>query len=197
MLKILSIFLPKKRRRPLLTIGALFVASAIIRLGGGITDALAREEQARPTLAPNRATHASCEPVDERSLLAALQARQKRIEHKEAFIRDKMHALELAEQAITEKLGRLKTAETSLRKMLSIADEAAENDLAQLTATYEKMKPKSAAALFEKMPAAFAAGFLFRMKPEAAAGVLAGMSPESAYELSMILASRHANTPRN
>lgn len=197
MRKILSIYSPKGRKRPLMTIGALFVASALIRLGGGVADAIARETDIVASIAPPSATSETCKPVDERSLFTALQVRQEKIEEKEAFIRDKMHALKLAEQTIEDKLRLLNSAEASLRETLSVANKAAENDLAQLTATYEKMKPKSAAALFEKMPPEFAAGFLFRMNPDAAAGVLAGMSPESAYKLSMILASRHANTPRN
>jgi flagellar motility protein MotE (MotC chaperone) len=66
-----------------------------------------------------------------------------------------------------------------------------------LTAVYETMKPKDAAALFEAMQPEFAAGFLGRMRPEAAGAILAGMSPEAAYAASLLLAGRNAAVPRD
>ena len=73
---------------------------------------------------------------------------------------------------------------------------AVENDLAALTSVYENMKPKEAAPLFEAMDPVFAAGFLARMRPEVAAGIMAKLSPDAAYSISVILAGRNANVPR-
>ena len=89
-------------------------------------------------------------------------------------------------------LGDLEAAEAGLDAAIAQASAAAEDDVAQLTAVYESMKPKDAAALFETMEPAFAAGFLGRMRPEAAAAVMTGMSPDRAYAVSAILAGRNA-----
>ena len=105
-------------------------------------------------------------------------------------------ALAVADEEIQRRLVVLEEAEKSLRSLLAIANTAAEDDLARLTAVYESMKPKDAAALFEKMEPAFAAGFLGRMRSDAAAGVMAGLTPETAYSISVILAGRNADVPK-
>jgi len=86
--------------------------------------------------------------------------------------------------------------EQELRATLALADGAAEQDLQRLTAVYQAMKPKDAAALFDAMSPEFAAGFLARMTPEAAAAILSGMSPETAYGVSVIVAGRNVGVPR-
>ncbi|MEZ5673973.1 MAG: hypothetical protein R3D81_01625 [Thalassovita sp.] len=79
---------------------------------------------------------------------------------------------------------------------MAVADQAAERDIGTLVAVYENMKPKDAAPLFEEMDPNFAAGFLSRMKPEAAAGIMAGLSPNVAYTISVVLAGRNAEAPK-
>ncbi|KIN65935.1 hypothetical protein Z945_982 [Sulfitobacter noctilucae] len=91
----------------------------------------------------------------------------------------------------------LEEAEANLRRTLSLTDGAAEDDLARLTAVYENMKPKDAAALFATMEPDFAAGFLGRMRPDYAAAVMTGLPPDVAYSISVILAGRNANAPKS
>jgi flagellar motility protein MotE (MotC chaperone) len=91
----------------------------------------------------------------------------------------------------------LTAAEASLKEVLTIADGAAEQDLARLTAVYEAMKPADAAALFDAMAPEFAAGFLGRMQTTAAAAVLAGMSRDKAYSISILIAGRNAMAPKD
>ena len=62
---------------------------------------------------------------------------------------------------------------------------------------HENMKPKDAAALFEEMAPEFAAGFLGRMRPDAAGAVMAGLDPKTAYTISVLLAGRNADVPKN
>ena len=107
-----------------------------------------------------------------------------------------MAALALADAAITKRLAELQTAETDLKKTMTIADGAAEKDIAGLTAVYEAMRPADAAALFQTMAPEFAAGFLGRMRPDAAAAVLAGMKPDKAYSISVLIAGRNALAPK-
>jgi flagellar motility protein MotE (MotC chaperone) len=98
------------------------------------------------------------------ALAQALLARETDVARQEAALADRMAALDLAEAAITTRLTELASAEASLKDTLALADGAAENDLARLTAVYESMKPADAAALFTAMAPEFAAGFLGRMR---------------------------------
>jgi flagellar motility protein MotE (MotC chaperone) len=91
----------------------------------------------------------------------------------------------------------MQAVEAELQATLALADGAAEADLDRLTAVYQAMKPKDAAALFETMSPEFAAGFLGRMPPESAAAILSGMSAESAYGVSVIVAGRNAGAPKD
>jgi flagellar motility protein MotE (MotC chaperone) len=174
----------------------LLTGSAVLRLGSGTGQAIAREiappkvksEELSQALPPSTA--------DLGAMLTAFQRREAEIEIREQKIQDRMQALALAERTIDQKLSALIEAEENLRATLTLADGASENDLARLTSVYENMKSKDAAALFEEMAPGFAAGFLGRMRPEAAAGIMAGLSPQVAYTVSVVLAGRNANVPK-
>lgn len=190
----------RRGRGTLVIIASLLFASALIRMGHDAGQAFARGEI--PTLATDIkdpvATAQSCEPApDIAAMLDAFRAREDRLKAKESQIADRMQALSVADREIEKKLAALTDAEANLRKTLALADTAAEDDLTRLTAVYENMKPKQAAALFEAMDPQFAAGFLGRMRPEAAAGVMAGLSPGTAYSVSVILAGRNADVPKD
>ena len=182
--------------------GALFViaillgASGLIRIGTGAGHALANvngEETAE--VAP---TGPACEPdAGALAMLEDLRAREARLASREAQIADRSQALSLAKAEIDEKIAALVAAEEKLSATLTLADQAADEDVARLVAVYEKMKPKDAASLFGEMDPDFAAGFLARMRPDAAAAVMAGLDPKAAYTISVLLAGRNANVPRN
>ena len=192
---------PKLGRRTgrgaLWLIAGLLLTSGILRLATETGPALAREVEARRVettmLAP--AAIACEEPADITQVLQTLAAQRETLDKREAALMDRIAALALAEQEITRNLAALESAETELRKTLSLADEAAETDLSRMTSVYENMKPKEASALFEEMAPEFAAGFLGRMRPDAAAAVMAGLSPQTAYAISVYLAGRNADVP--
>jgi flagellar motility protein MotE (MotC chaperone) len=98
---------------------------------------------------------------------------------------------------VTGRMVQLEAMEAKLAATLALADGAAEADVERLTKVYQAMKPKDAAKLFETMSPEFAAGFLGRMPPESAAAILSGMSAESAYGVSVIVAGRNANVPKD
>jgi len=179
-------------RGALLILTLLLATSGALRLGAGIGTAMAN------ATAPEAGTDApvNC-PAPPLALAEALLARESDVATQEAALADRMAALDLAEAAITARLAELAGAEAGLRETLALADGAAENDLARLTAVYESMKPAEAAALFTAMAPEFAAGFLGRMRPETAAAVLSGMTPESAYTISALIAGRNALAPRD
>ncbi|SNS92617.1 MotE family protein [Antarctobacter heliothermus] len=198
----------RKPRGALAAICALLVTSGLLRVAIGAGEALAREEGDAPKPA---AAHVSEPPVsadpngeirlvaeaDFQPLLDALNAREARVRKSESALDVRMQALAVAETEIERKMTALAVAESSLRKTLTLASTAAEDDIEKLTNVYANMKPKQAAALFEEMDPEFAAGFLARMRPDAAAAIMAGMTPQSAYLVSVILAGRNANVPKN
>lgn len=190
----------KRRIRPargtLFTIALLLVGSAVLRLGLSASEAIALEKKPSVQNA-DEVTATVCDtPGDLDGMLQAFQAREASIAEKEQQIKKRLQALAVADEKIEAKLAALTQAEENLRATLALADSAAENDLSQLTTVYENMKPKDAAALFEQMDPEFSAGFLGRMKPAVAASIMAGLSAERAYSISVILAGRNANVPK-
>ena len=191
----------KKRKRRvanrggLVMIAGLLMVSAALRMGdnAGQAFALAPEKIGATPLEPVLVTKPASENFE--VMLAAFQKREARLKEKESALRDRIHALNIVDEQVTQKLEALTAAETALRDMIALAETAAEGDLARLTKVYETMKPKQAAALFEEMAPEFAAGFLGRMRPDAAAAILAGLNPESAHRFSVVLAGRNANVP--
>ncbi|MFO7759388.1 MAG: hypothetical protein R6V26_13110 [Roseovarius sp.] len=180
-------------RGALVMIATLLLASAFVRLGNGIGEAVARAP-VEATTGPDTAR--SCEtPQDLQILHAALQDRAAQIDRQEKAWQDRLQALRITDREVTQKLIALEAAEDSLRETLTIAENAAEDDINRLTQVYERMKPKQAAALFEQMDPSFATGFLARMRPEAAAAIMAGLSPQAAHRFSVVLAGRNANAP--
>ena len=175
--------------RVLVILAVILAAGGALRLGVGVGTAMA--SNAKEADLP-----LNC-PVPPAALAAALSAREAKVKSQEEALEQRLSALNLADQAITKRLEELQQAEEELKKTLAIADGASEKDLTQLTAVYEAMKPVDAAALFATMAPEFAAGFLGRMQAPAAASILAGMDPAKAYEISVLLAGRNANAPKN
>lgn len=196
---------PKRPRRTrvgtLFMLSVLLLGSAALRLGFEAGPAIAREVASLPDAETNSsddAKHGESVPssAELQHMLAAFQQREETLAAREAEIEDRMKAMEIADQAITQKLAALEAAEANLEATLSLADGATEADLTRLTAVYEQMKSKESAPLFEEMDPGFAAGFLARMKPEAAAGIMAGLSPQVAYTISVVLAGRNSSVPK-
>ncbi len=187
----------KGGRRVLILIAGFFLASGVLRLGSGTGSAIAREfETLRHPVEAEQTVPLACETGEGiGELLAALKAREMRVADQEARLADRLQALAVAEVSIEQKLKALTDAEQQLKATMALANTAAEDDLSKLTAVYENMKPKDAAALFEEMQPQFSAGFLARMRPDAAAKVMAGLTPAKAYSISVILAGRNAEVP--
>ena len=179
-------------------IALLLLSSAGLRLASGV--ALAQDTaagEASVTDTGSARTPVTGDRAGLGGLLDALREREERVAERERQIALRSKALLLADEEIAKRLVALEEAEAELRKTLSLADGAAENDIARLTAVYENMKAKDAAPLFEAMSPDFAAGFLARMRPDAAAAIMAGLGPDAAYSISVILAGRNARVPKS
>ena len=185
--------------------GALFVI-VLCFLGSGLLRvvdsgaAIAEEIQDRAAAAPTQVAQAQpldqCPPqLEPETLLNAIQDRQAQLDERENRINDREQVLRVARIRIEDQLAALEEAERALASTLSLADEAAEKDIAKLTSVYESMKPKAAAEIFETMDVNFAAGFLVRMRPDVAGGILASLSTDAAYSISVVMAGRNASVP--
>ncbi len=186
----------RRSSRGVLWILALFLAaSGALRVGSEV--GLAFAEAATDANGHSETAPALTCPQPPLALAEALTAREAQVAKSEAALQERLAALALTDAAVTTRLGALEAAETKLRDTLALADGAAEDDLLRLTAVYETMKPKDATKLFEAMTPDFAAGFLGRMRPDAAAAVMSGMSADAAYAVSVILAGRNADVPKD
>lgn len=185
-------------RGALTAVALILITSALVRLSGtGAAIALELKDQVMSDEAA---------VIDEQEikdltpdllkLLAAAKEREARVMQQEAKLEARLQALALIETAVAQDLARLEDAEAKLLATMTQADKAAENDIGQLTSVYENMKPEQAAALFQMMEPSFAAGFLARMRSDVAAAILAGLEPDLAYSISVVLAGRNANVPR-
>lgn len=183
------------RKSTLALIGLLFLLSALVRLSTEAGQAFAREQALPVSNEVPETARTEQTPESLAQLLEALKEREARLVAREEDVAMRERTVEVVEAEIDKQLERLERAENSLKETITLASQAAETDLAQLTDVYANMKPKQAAALFEQMDARFAAGFLARMPSDSAARVLAGMTPEKAYHVSVELAGRNADIP--
>lgn len=175
---------------PIMVILVFFSLSAMLRIGSqGM--AIAEEVAA----IPEEALMVSEPTPDVGYLLASIQERQDQLARREEELAQRLQLLNSVEARVAQQMIALEQAEQKLASTLAIADGATENDLARLTAVYEKMKPKNAAEIFQTMEMSFAAGFLSRMKPEAAAGIMSEMPADTAYSVSVFMAGRNATAP--
>lgn len=195
---------PVRRRRGLLwrlglqgVIG-LFLFSGLLRIGEAAWMALATTGNHAPAVPAVMADGAQCPtPEGVLAMLSELQAREKNLRDREAIQAERDQAMRQAERRLEERLAELVATEEKLARTMSIADTAAEQDVSHLVALYENMKPKEAAPLFEEMAPDFAAGFLARMRPDAAAALLASLNPKTGYTISVLMAGRNANAPKD
>ena len=155
-------------RGSVLLIASLFLASAALRISLGANAAWAENDFARELLMPAAQQAADTQDGGTRAemtdLLTALQMREAAVTEREAQLQVRAKSLEVAHKEYERRFEALEAAEQRLSATLALADTAAEDDLARLTAVYENMKPKEAAALFQAMEPEFAAGFLARMQ---------------------------------
>ncbi|MFP7675438.1 MotE family protein [Marivita sp. S0852] len=186
-----------KKKSTLAIVGSLLLLSAGFRIATDAGQVIASESLKSLTDSSANANSITdlARPERMESVLKIIQEREAKLEKREAEIAVREEEIAEAERTISEELEKLETAEKRLRKTITMASEAAEKDVAQLTQVYADMKPKQAAALFEQMEPGFAAGFLGRMPTDSAARIMANMTPEKAYVVSVDLAGRNADIP--
>lgn len=136
------------------------------------------------------------EATDAAAMLLELRAREAALDARAEQLDERLAVLEAAEARLQRQITALRAAEAELDATMTRADRIAAEDLAQLVAVFEAMRPEQAAGVFAEMEPNFAAGFLGQLHPATAAGILAGLEPARAYALSATLAGRNASVPR-
>lgn len=187
-----------KRPEALFVILLCFLGSGIVRVwenGAAIAEEIGAMTTVEPVEQPQAAM--TCPPqLEPETLLQAIREREAQLDEKENRLADREQVLRVARIRIEDQLKALQSAEEKLIETLSLADQAAEQDIVRLTSVYENMKPKEAAKIFETMDVNFAAGFLIRMAPDAAAGIMTNLNSDAAYSISVVMAGRNARAPK-
>jgi flagellar motility protein MotE (MotC chaperone) len=190
-----------RRDGVLRTVAILLLLSAAVRVGAGVEHALAETGTGAQATAEGTGgiEKPATDPSGEEAkvLLAALRDREARLADRERAADKREADLAKAKAEVEARLADLQAAEAELAKTITQSETAADEDIARLVAVYEAMKPKEAQPLFAAMDPEFAAGFLGRMRPDAAAAILSGLDPERAYAITLTLAGRNANAPKN
>ncbi len=182
-----------RRRRVsiLLTLGVIFLLSALMRVGQ-----LGTPFDTQPAIALDSGTAGAAGPTAPiRAALDEVERLRAELETREAEIAGRERAVDAAQILIAERLGILSATEDRLTALMALSDTAAETDIDRLTRVYETMEPEAAAPLFAQMEASFAAGFLSRMSPAASAALMSELEPQTAYAISVVLATRNAGAP--
>lgn len=182
-----------RRRISLLSIlGAVFVVSALLRLG-----LVGEAFNTAPAIASSGSqTSDLAGPVAPiRSALDEVERLRADLLRREAEIADRERAVAAAQILVEERLAELEATEERLRDLIALSDAASETDIDRLTRVYETMEPEAAAPLFAQMEPSFAAGFMSRMTPASSAALMAELDPQTAYAISVILATRNATAP--
>ncbi|QDL94760.1 hypothetical protein FDP22_23085 (plasmid) [Paroceanicella profunda] len=190
---------PRRQAAPraLMLVAVCFGGSLALRLTEhGEVIAAELSGHGEETVAGAPAVTPGCSPdPGANDLLAAIRDREAQLEARESELAGREQMLSVARAKIEEQIASLEDAERRLADTLSIADKAAEQDVARLVSVYETMNPKAAAQIFATMDVSFAAGFLTRMRPESAAAILAGIDADRAYAISATMAGRNARAP--
>lgn len=180
-----------KRSGLLVTLGLIFAASVVLRVGTLDFRLVSAAEASDPE--PHTSDVGPTAPI--RAALDEVTALRDRLVEREAAVADRERAIEAAQVLIEERLAVLEAAELRLQTLIQTSDTAAEADLARLTEVYQTMEADQTAALFAQMDPNFAAGFLTRMTPAASGAIMAELDPTIAYAISVVIATRNAGAP--
>ncbi len=180
-----------RRGSVLLTLGLLFAASVLLRLGTMELEFVSPASASDPE--PGTSILGPTSPL--RAAMDEIATLRDRLAAREAELDDRERAVEVAQVLIEERLAELEAAEQRLSNLIQVSDTAAEGDLTRLTEVYETMGPEQTAALFAQMDPNFAAGFLTRMSPAGSAAIMAELDPAYAYAVSVVIATRNAGAP--
>lgn len=124
----------------------------------------------------------------EAAIRERLEQRRQNLEHRDQDIALREEMIRQAEERLEERLNRLREAEDGGRS--AEADARREQEMANLVAMYQAMRPKEAARIFDRLDLDILVPVVLEMNPRTMAEIMAAMSAESAERLTVALARR-------
>jgi flagellar motility protein MotE (MotC chaperone) len=124
----------------------------------------------------------------EAAIRERLEQRRQNLEHRGADIELREEMIRQAEERLEERLRKLREAEDGGRS--AEADARREQEMANLVAMYQAMRPKEAARIFDRLDLDILVPVVLEMNPRTMAEIMAAMSAESAERLTVALARR-------
>lgn len=126
----------------------------------------------------------------ELDILQSLSKRRDELNQWENDVKMKETLLGATEQKINDKIGEIKSLQSSVQKLLSQYNEHEDAKIRSLVKIYENMKPKAAAQIFNEMEMPILLEVIDKMSERKAAPILAQMTPVKAKEVTVQLAEQ-------
>ena len=123
-------------------------------------------------------------------VLQKLAQRRTELENWAGDLSMREQLLKATEDKFENRLGELKTVQTSIKGLLRQYDQEQENKLKSLVKIYEVMKPKDAARIFEQLDMDILLDVVERMKEAKVSPILAAVNPDKAKAITEQLAER-------
>jgi flagellar motility protein MotE (MotC chaperone) len=147
--------------------------------------------------APEKPADAEEKPLDpvlftrsEIELLQELSKRRKELDAREQTVIQREGLLNAAETRIEKKIAELKGVKDDIEKLIQKYEEQEEQQLNDLVAIYEKMKPKDASRIFNDLDTEILLQIFDKMKASKTALILANMRADRAKEITSKIAER-------
>jgi flagellar motility protein MotE (MotC chaperone) len=155
---------------------------------------VAQASSDKPATAAKSAKEKPLDPVlftrSEIELLQELSKRRKELDAREDTIIQREGLLNAAETRIEKKIAELKGVKDDIELLIKKYDEQEEEQLDDLVAIYEKMKPKDASRIFNDLDIEILLQIFDKMKASKTALILAKMKADRAKEITSRIAAR-------
>lgn len=143
-----------------------------------------------PADSPDRGISAA-----EVDVLTSLSERRDALDQRQRELDLKASVIAVAEKRIDDKIGQLKTLQTTIERLLGQRDAKEVEQLDGLVRIYAAMKPKDAARIFATLDNDVRIGVAGRMKPDTMAGIMSSLPAEVAQKMTVELAGRYKMAP--
>ena len=164
----------------------LFVVGELFRKSSGTSHhmlAMADTTKNNVTIEPVDKTKIKDPLSQERSLMKALEQKQREITNRERRLQDDEQRLQALKQEITAKIDVLIELEERLNAVIETAKAVENKKYKDLARVYDATPPEKASVMLEKMDTRTAANITMNMKKDKAGAVLGHLNPQRAVEI--------------
>jgi len=183
----------------------LFFALKIVALAGVMqkpedgrveTASVKTQNEARPVnVSPGLPKEGNKELEGARTLLKALEEKQKSLDKREAALKTEEQRLLALKNEIIEKMAELKAEQEKLYAELEKVTAADAKKYKDLAKVYDSTPPAKAGAMLEAMDLKTAAGITMNMKKDKAGAIWGYLTPQKAVEITREITGTGAQRP--